>query len=739
MRTSGLLGGGAEEGSKPDCVRRAYAFRDTEGPIEAASNDGATAIAVTPGYEGPHMIESSIVCGRCHGIAGQPGEHVGLGTGQAVVCLSCHAGGGQALRMPILPAEGSTSVGVNPSTTTGLGRSHPWGVSAVNVDVGSSGPPPESELALYLDGGDIKCATCHEQHNSDADSPYLRAPNARGSMCRQCHTEHLYHTPAGSWKPVCEDCHDMHDLRNENLSLVATVVENQTLGVDQAVVFTSETGPNSFSDGLGADDGICQVCHVDTDYHVHNGSGTAHYEGEDCTNCHQHQSGFMPPCAGCHASVQDDGDGIPAGGRRAITGEFPVGDVHAHYGTTLDDQACLVCHSTATHKDGYVELVDPDDGSIYRFLQPTDLASDPDLSDFCSGCHDADGATRLAAPMDPFGDGNAPPDVASRFMGSLQWVEEYSDGCFGTGGTLRSVNSHHDISDADQAFSGAKLECLNCHGAHTSGASQPISDPFDTLTPWTGEMNGFCLACHEGGLGPADPGFPLGVTGPSIALVGIDSCDYQDPMWYSFYDWTHSAHGLDSKRAWTGYSGAPAAVVDCTVCHDPHGSYTPTNTAGNPYMIRDFVDGTAFVDDGSRDGGFNGPPFETYGTAREVVVPASGVNVGWGDSQGLCVVCHADWVPAMWAHDMCGACQTCHSHGSTWGEYDWEGDNDTPCPAPPPGRAGVGTTSSSGSNESAWPLDPRQLRDADLTALQEVIRKRISNCTEVKKPLRGER
>ena len=106
--------------------------------------------------------------------------------------------------------------------------------------------------------------------------------------------------------------------------------------------------------------------------------------------------------------------------------------------------------------NGYVELLDPDSGSLYTFLQPDSITSDPDLSDFCANCHDADGAARLATPFDPFGNGNTAPDVASRFLGTLQWNEWYGDFCFGEEGTLRAVNSHHDISDSDQAFSGAK-------------------------------------------------------------------------------------------------------------------------------------------------------------------------------------------------------------------------------------------------------------------------------------------
>ncbi|MBN2563579.1 MAG: hypothetical protein JXQ75_21885 [Phycisphaerae bacterium] len=1148
-------------------------------------------------YEGPHMLAESVICGRCHGITGQPGSHPGTVEGQGVLCMSCHSAGGQALMVPVHESDVADPYGTNPGAVDGRGRSHAWGVSAINADADSVGPAAGGMMGWFLDsGGNIKCSTCHNQHTDDADSPYLRVSNHGDAMCKECHaarneglgelgthpvgfdypggegefpadgdlaplhikddnvecttchaphfadsggandgegdgmllrgandekfcqtchTEHAIHSVGGPWQPTCKECHDTHDPDNENLSLVASSVYNKTLDEDKPVVFTARTGPDGFGDAGPVDDGICQVCHTATTYHLYDGSGAGHYNGQDCTACHTHADGFMPSggacdachgqppdsqppigdvfpnragshaahmsathgpgisscfvchaalsagthlntfvsfasgvdangngnidldetdvcdachspdgafdgvndaafgakanwadgvynegelmpgkaewCAGCHdlgtSTIQgvsappvagdnatwgffanghgrggghatgctschdatsahfdglartysfdsayygpgqsgvayaagyrlrdvggevplmipanynitfgydaslmkatafrlcfkchladkvlddtpgdgidsgfkaslpnpprdysyawgsgadvnehvahilnyigpfadsdwdagtngpggadgrdsltacsschnvhgavgiegstneamirdgalagrpngygfsyviedvgsggypmvtstgatrsnsvgsvfryntanmcggmmchgdpdsppgssydatgsnwgtyleyyrppipggcflchdshvDNGDGVPASGRRAVFGEFPVGDAHAHYGTELDRTSCLVCHSMGTHMDGYVELADPDDGSLYRFQKPEDLSSDPDVSDFCAGCHDADGATRLADPLAPFGSSNAAPDVASKFTGTIQWYEEYGDACFsGPYGTQRAVNSHHDISDTDQAFSGAKIECLHCHGAHTSAASQSINNPFDTLTPWTGDANSFCLACHNGGNGPTDPSFPLGVIGPSIALRGIDSCDYQGDMWYVSYDWTHSAHGLDSKRGWLGYSGAPDAVVDCIVCHNPHGSYTPANTVGNPYMIQDYVDGTAFVDDGSRSGGFNGPPFETHGIAREVIVTV-GEDVEWGDEQGLCAVCHASWLPAMWAHDMCTACQNCHAHGDNWGEYDWcDGDDDTPCP-----------------------------------------------------------
>ncbi len=675
---------------------------------QAIFDTGFPVVASTDGFDGPHMLDASVVCGRCHGVPGQPGDNPSLTEGQQSLCFSCHVGGGQGMTKPLHELD---KLGLSGRA----GRTHAWDVPAVNAGVGSVGPPPGSTLEAYLDAGNIKCATCHDQHTSEAAAPYLRANNTNGAMCRQCHVDHIGHTPTGAWQPTCVDCHDMHDVSSSNLSLIAPIVTNVTLGLDTPVLFTARTGANSFDDGDPTiNDGICQVCHTQTAYHTYDGAGVPHNDGTSCTSCHPHDTGFMPvggDCTSCHAGPQDNGDGIPVGGRRAIVGEFPVGDSHAHYGAVLDSGSCTVCHDVTTHMNGYVELLDADSGTLYSFITPNDLATDPDLSDFCAACHDADGATRLANAFDPFGNGNTPPDVASKFTGTLQWQEMFGDTCFGNEGTLRAGNSHHDISNADQLFSGAKLECLNCHGAHNASATQPIADPFDTTTAWTGSGNDFCLSCHGGGTGPLDPGFPPDVVGPVIdpndplwstlgfdwttilggacltadcsSLRGIDSCDYVPGPWYADYSWTHSAHGLDSKRSWGGYSGAPDAVMDCTVCHDPHGSATPANPVGNPYMIRDTVDGTMFVDDGTRTGaGFNGPPFDTFGTVRDVTVTISGTTVDWGSDVSLCSACHVDWRTAYSWHDFCTGCQSCHAHGAAFGASDFVGSNSTPCPVP---------------------------------------------------------
>jgi len=1188
-----------------------------QGPLQIGIGIGTGPVLpspqpVIPGWDPPHMLDD-LTCGRCHSIDAQPGGHLGLVLGQTVLCLSCHTGAGHALATSFRAIDAADPYGTNPDLLDGEGTSHAWGVTAVNADADSVGPTPGGEMDLHLDGGNIKCGTCHDPHNSDVDAPFLRvgiqtdqmckechAPRDKGpgeggthpvgfsypggqgefpdggsiapldlkigrlqcltchavhyadsgaanggagdgmllraanddTLCRICHTEHELHDVAGAWQPTCSDCHEVHDPDNVNLALVAANVNGAGMTFQD-----NDLGDNGLHDFIHANhdpvsyDGICEVCHTATTYHRNTADGDhAHFVDLLCTDCHPHSTGFMPSaeactachgqppdgaafpntagshavhmtapdgpniadcfvchsslgggthingaasfatgadansngnidlaetdvcdachspdgafdgannatygakanwadgvydegslppakaqwcagchdqgtstvnavsapavagddatwgyyttghgrsqmvactdchdlsaphfdgvahsyqavadnyqqafrlksinggaplvvprtgfdsldayddppywdlcfschdryallggptapagpyyadqfgtnfrsddsviipdglntdiapysmtgatdfnahyahmdgpphsydsdrdgtadsygtcvachnihgstspamvrdgrliglepaldfsyvrydrhnpqqggctdpivmtsaggvplldshggvmrtdsgagnngicsfchgggsstgdpeyvincydpdhvdyyrvpldiaigCTSCHRSAQDNGDAVPPGGRRAVVGEFPVGDAHAHYGANLDNDACLVCHSPGTHADGYVELIDPDDGSLYRFVRPEDLTSDPDLSDFCASCHDADGATRLAAPLDPFGNANTPPDVAVKFQGTLQWDGEYGGICWGNEGTLRLGNSHHDISNADQV-SGAKIECLNCHGVHTAAASQPISDPFAPTTAWAGTGNDFCLACHAGGSGPLDPGFPPGVqppivdvNNPKYAELGFDWCEildgacltedcsslrgfasseYVEGPWYIDYTWVHSAHGLNSKRGWNGYSGALAYELNCTDCHDPHGSATPTNPTGNPYLIRDYVDGTMYVDDGVEATGFNGPPFDTFGTAREVALGFNGYALDLGGPTGLCNVCHTEWLDAGWFHSMCDDCQSCHGHGFPWGEsdsVDW--DDDTPVP-----------------------------------------------------------
>lgn len=607
------------------------------------------------------VINDTIVCSTCHNqhLQTYPPFLRTSNSGDAM-CKNCHI------------ARDIKRYSDNPINR----GSHPVGITYNTADPRLNVAPQNS---MILVNSKVECSSCHSVHNAATNDGNLLRQTNDDILCKSCHT---YGNHQGM---TCARCHDTHNTDKTNIFMVSSNILTPSSGI-KTVVLTAESGVNSYADADATFDGICEVCHTSTNYHKHDGSGGAHNNASNCITCHPHDNGFMPSgdCTDCHNIAQDNGDGIPVGGRRAVVGEFPVANAHAHYGAVLDGAGCVICHDMSAHQSGYVNLIDADNiATIYHFLKPDSLHSDPDVSNFCQSCHDSNGATRLATPLNPFGNGNIAPNIASKFLGSLQWNETYGDFCWGTEGTMRGVNSHHDISNADQLFSGAKLECLNCHGAHLVSKTSPLADPFNLNTNWVGTGNDFCLSCHNGGTGPASPGFPSSVKGPTIPLRGLESCNYGGSPWWVDYRWSNTAHGPRSKRGWTGYSGAPQYNMLCLDCHDSHGSFTETNTLGNPYMIRDIVNGTSYIDDGERyTGPWYGPPWNTYGISRTVKITITGLNVSWGGAQGLCNVCHANWYNASpMSHD-CEGCQFCHGHGQAYGEYDWVSwSNDLPCPA----------------------------------------------------------
>jgi predicted CXXCH cytochrome family protein len=572
---------------------------------------------------------------------------------------------------------------------------------------------PNLQPGLPAGGGD--CSSCHMSTWTDLHTPnppdHSSLVQVATTTCANCH-DNILVSAAARTHNACNSCHDAQG------SLVSLAMGQDFItGGDCTSCHTSTWEathtPNVPSHGslVQVATSSCASCHDDTlvsaATNTHNGCSSCHaadgsprslaigkflFVGGDCTSCHAvtWDRDHAISCLSCHDQIQDNLDGIPAAGRRAVGTEFPSGTTHAHLAsqTEITNADCLVCHHLANHTDSWVKLLDADSGNLYAFQQAADLSADPDLSTFCLSCHDQDGAVRLAEPSDPFGNGNPPPDTASRFLGTLEWQELHGDMCFGSEGSLRYVNSHHDLSNADQANSGAKLECLNCHSAHSAADTQILADPFNPLTPWTGGLNGFCLTCHNGGDAVDSVILPEGVAMGMVtdangfqvnALGGMDSCSYNREPWWVDVRVTSTAHLGGSKRGWAAYSSAPEYAMECTVCHDPHGSYSPSNPAGNPYAIRDNVDGSAYVDDGARTAGFNGPPWTTFGVNQQVVLTPTAENL---DLRNLCATCHSAWEAAYsWHAYDCTGCLNCHSHGAAWDSNDWGSGGNTPwCP-----------------------------------------------------------
>ncbi|MEW6600065.1 MAG: MopE-related protein [Nitrospirota bacterium] len=155
---------------------------------------------------------------------------------------------------------------------------------------------------------------------------YGSAPNVA------MHSSENIGTRYGNWNmgdKGCVTCHNPHAQEQNNLFgtdygmfIKEYVCFNNPvtgLNIQEFVEFTSDTGPGSFADGPRNNENICEMCHTQTKYHRRDGTSPTHYDGDKCTNCHVHESGFKPSCGACHA--------VPP----------PTGTHAVHFGGTKDD------------------------------------------------------------------------------------------------------------------------------------------------------------------------------------------------------------------------------------------------------------------------------------------------------------------------------------------------------------------------------------------------------------------
>ena len=179
-----------------------------------------------------------------------------------------------------------------------------------------SGSRSSAQLAPMTNphGPSPACVACHRGHTG-RDAGLLDAAQADNAVCTRCHTtggaeavssHSNIDFPAAQRAPFytsCTVCHDPHADPNAspgNKNLIRGAIAGQS------VVFTANTGPGSYDDGLddGQHNSVCVVCHTTT---AHNAVTSAELLGQghnpvggDCLVCHPHggdataRSGFMP-------------------------------------------------------------------------------------------------------------------------------------------------------------------------------------------------------------------------------------------------------------------------------------------------------------------------------------------------------------------------------------------------------------------------------------------------------------
>jgi hypothetical protein len=461
---------------------------------------------------------------------------------------------------------------------------------------------------------------------------------ARG-YCQVCHTMTNYHRSSDT--AGADQCHD------------GASNDSCTVGTPEVNCGACHDHSGSFA-GAG---GSCTGCHssqqdpiprpiITTQFdrlssHITGGSGTV--TPEDCEACHEqstHLTGaqvvrlydaddagtnyvqptqaastlasgegeaFAPACLSCHDS---DGATRLAGGvdqtpLSPFTGSAapPVIDATA-WGSASHNRptsgnptgthgpnpvSCLGDGTNGCHGSGH--------GSEQNSLLAPAAGPTVSATEFCYTCHDSDGPSSI--------------NIQAQFNTATDFQVTSASGAL--------INQRHDITAADQAYSGGVVTCRDCHSPHVNNDANPVADP-DTGTvlnvyspsnsytedgynfPYDsgGDLNPanpqgcaetagctpttepdyiqFCLTCHDGttppgvtmstnllnladiyagvnGETPDQHGTDIGSTGSTTSKGGLKM------------PWVNATDNAVNNDPTAGY-----AALNCTTCHGAHGT-----------------------------------------------------------------------------------------------------------------------------------------------------------------------
>ncbi len=195
----------------------------------------------------------------------------------------------------------------NDGTAPG-GQSHNDGKKCTECHLHSAGFSPAGVIPQPPHNTNFFVANCNFCHLSDTNGNIQYSQFIPSEECMKCHGTRRPHssTESGSGKynysTECVDCHNpMFEVGN-NRKKIREVI-SQSIVQESIITFTAKTGDGSFADGPPYNENICETCHSQTDHHQfdgrapldRDGSGNyvSHYDGEDCTTCHNHDNSFL--------------------------------------------------------------------------------------------------------------------------------------------------------------------------------------------------------------------------------------------------------------------------------------------------------------------------------------------------------------------------------------------------------------------------------------------------------------
>ncbi len=436
-----------------------------------------------------------------------------------------------------------------------------------------------------IDAYKLVCSTCHEQHNHTRGKPFLMAdPEV---LCRDCHSPRNQSTapitshPVGVSIPIdpnyktpenlplvngnevgCMSCHDAHFAYSDT-SYYGTATSGSTTSLTD----NSKNWPaNKFAGWIlkiypaGADTGNWfQIRTISSNtsntiywteplYGAGISSGNKYVIRKPGNgNGYLLNQSLKGICIQCHSFNNELGSHFTSSNALWPGGQYGTDYAYADANGNLLPPAkaseaitnsqlplfltgsCLNCHWPHGWPDGT--------GNKYPRLLV-------DKEEFlCFTCHDIDGPSTK--------------NIKSRFDNPIRWVTA------GVSENLKmTINDRHDIQDAAQSVSGAKIECYDCHDPHKANGTMPIKrdpDPTDGRVPGTGQvlpgadfLTEWCLDCHDGS-------FPPSITPPAQTLANVRNTYINE-----------DAHGLvdGGPTLKTGYGWARRQLVPCAACHE---------------------------------------------------------------------------------------------------------------------------------------------------------------------------
>jgi len=299
------------------------------------------------------LDSGNIVCSTCHDPhANTNGKLLVSPNSADEMCKDCHD---------------ARNIGRFTAPATNIG-SHPVGLTYVAGGDYVDPAPTLSSIQVGLVNGKIECSSCHSAHNATTTDGNLLKETMTSATCKECH----------NYKPHrgfdCLDCHQSHNTGTNIMLVKSTVNGFPVVFKSQGTTASpAQASLNSFADGVGTIDGICEVCHDPAFdgspliYHTSDGSdGTDHNDGKDCTGCHAHndatESFPQGSCHECHEkTAANDPQLFPNTGSHQVHAEkyrYTCATCHYQYG----DGGVL----EGAHSNGSVDVNFEPNGMAFR-------------------------------------------------------------------------------------------------------------------------------------------------------------------------------------------------------------------------------------------------------------------------------------------------------------------------------------------------------------------------------------